>query len=218
MHDAFPDPILAYWKKHALATVRDAFATYARLADCVVVLSPRDGAPRLVKRSEAAERLASEGYPSFLFRIDLGVVEEPDELCFVWKDNGGAHAEKLRVGRDEHEPPTPIALDPFTAPAFKAPDDAWIGALADTIGALQAQVRAAIVASEDDPRAYMIFWALLTARPVLFPREGAKAALGNHPRWKEILGHVYMPHDDVLVLGEINGKLVPFVRRTREPG
>jgi hypothetical protein len=213
MHEDLDADIRLYWKKYAHATVEAAQAKYARLADCVVVLTPGEGAPRLVKRSEAPARLKKHGYPSSLFECDLGTIDEPDELCLVWKGDDVLGAHKLRVGRGAEDPARPMALPPFTPPAKV--DAGWLDGVAGTIAGLQERACEMIAATADEPGEFMIFWPLLSASPTLIVREGAKATLGKHRRWKEILCHVYTPCADVLALVELNGKLVPFVRKSK---
>jgi hypothetical protein len=211
MHEQLKGDIRTYWKTHAAATVKEAFAKYGRLVDCVVVLAPGEGAPRLVKRAEAHERLEKRGLDPYI--LDLIEEDDPDSLGLVWKEGHETLTESLVVARGEEpsEPPESLPIPPFTRP-FKM-DDAWIDGVGTMIEGLQQQAYDHVRGIGDVPNAYMLFWRLFEGSPTMIVREGAKAALGKHKKWREILGHVYTPCEDVMALVEISGReLVRFVR------
>jgi hypothetical protein len=212
MHEALKGDIRAYWKAHAFGVVEEVLAKYGRLSDCVVVLSPADGAPRLVKRSEAPERLEKRGLnPHVLVLLDD---EDSDSLGLVWKDGDLTRATQLVVSRG-NDPPKPTSIPPFTRP-FKI-DEAWLDGASTMIWGLQQQVYEGVQGVGDVASEYMLFWSLFEGSPTLIVREAAKAALGKHEQWKEILGHVYTPCEDVMMLVEITGRgLARFVRPGKE--
>jgi len=190
--------------------VERALAEYSSLSECVAVLSLSDAPPKLVARATAAATLADEGFPKFIFDIDLRDIDDEDELALVAIVDNVPWAEKLRVDRGAGRgPATPTKIPPFSKATV---DDELIRRIADTIGSLQEQVRSHVQVISDEPGAFMIFWSIFDASPVLIVREAAKATLGDHPMWKQMLPHIYTPCDDVLVLAEMNGRLVPFVR------
>ena len=213
MHDDLKGDIRAYWKTHAFATVREALAKYDKLDDCLVVLSPADGAPRLVKRSEAPERLKKRGYPEYIFEC-FYEREDPDNLALLWWEGDAPRTAQLVVSRGA-EPPKPTGIPPFTRP-FKI-DEAWIDGASTMIWGLQQQVYDHVQQIGDVANAYLLYWSLFEGSPTLIVREAARAALGKHKQWREILAHIYTPCEDVMALVEISGRgIARFVRPGKE--
>jgi hypothetical protein len=139
-------------------------------------------------------------------------VEEPDELLLLWLEAGAPRHRKLRVD-------LPIATGaPLELPLARVDPKRGAAGLEAGVRQLE-QIRQylyqQLASLGEEPSSAFLFWHAFERAPWSIPRESAKVALGDHPKWKEILAHVYTPCEDLLLLLDPGGA-APIRRLARD--